>query len=44
MSEFKIKKGSTITWETADSADIEKAREIATEKIQAMAFIQHSSL
>ena len=43
MSEPKITKGSNITWETEDSADIEKAREVATDKIQAMVFIHHSS-
>ena len=43
MSELKITKVSNTTWETADLADIEKAREVATEKIQAMVFIQHSS-
>ena len=43
MSKLKIKKGSNITWETKDSADIEKAREVATEKMKAMVFIQNSS-
>ena len=43
MSELKIKKGSTITWETAYSADIDKAREVATDKMQAMSFIHKSS-
>ena len=43
MSELKITKGSNITWDTATSADIDKAMEITTEKIQAMIFIQHSS-
>ena len=43
MSELKIKKGSTITWETAYSSDIDRAREVATEKMQEMVFIQNSS-
>ena len=43
MSELKITKGSNITWNTATYADIEKAREVETEKMQAMVFIQHSS-
>ena len=30
MSELKITKGSTITWQTADSEDIEKLREVET--------------
>ena len=42
MSELKVTKGSSITWDTEDSADIEKAREVTMEKIQAMAFIQQS--
>ena len=33
MSKLKITKGSNITWETVDSADIEKARKIVTEKM-----------
>ena len=41
MSKLKIKV-LTITWKTADSEDIEKSTEVATEKIQAMVFIQHS--
>ena len=40
--ELKITKGLTITWETAYSADIEKARKVATEKMKAMWFIQNS--
>ena len=43
MSEIKIKKGSNIIWDTATSAEIEKAREVVTEKMQAMVFIQNSS-
>ena len=43
MSELKITKVSTITWETEDSVDIDKAREVATEKMQSMSFVQHSS-
>ena len=43
MSKLKITKGSNITWDTATSADIEKEREVATEKMQAMVFIQKSS-
>ena len=39
MSELKITKGSTIMWKTEDSADIERAREVATEKMKEMAFI-----
>ena len=39
ISELKITKGSNITWETADSADIEKARQVVTEKMQASVFI-----
>ena len=39
ISKLKITKGLNITWETADSAYIEKEREVATEKIQAMVFI-----
>ena len=34
MSKLKITKVSNITWETADSADIEKAGEVATGKMQ----------
>ena len=41
MSEFKITKVLTITWETADSANIDKSREVATEKLQSMVFIQN---
>ena len=43
MSELKITKISTIMWETACSADIEKAREVVTDKMQVMVFVQHSS-
>ena len=43
ISELRIKQGLSITWETSDSADIEKSREVATDKIQAMAFIQKYS-
>ena len=43
MSELKIKKGSSITWDTTTSAEIEKAREVVTDKMQAMVFIKHSS-
>ena len=43
MNELKITKDSNITWYTATSEDIEKAREVATEKMQAMVFIQKSS-
>ena len=43
MNELKITKDSNITWYTATSEDIEKAREVATEKMQAMVFIQNSS-
>ena len=43
MSEIKIKKGSNITWDTATSVEIEKSREVVTEKMQAMVFIQNSS-
>ena len=31
MPELKIKKGSYTTWDTATSAEIDKAREVATE-------------
>ena len=43
MYKLKITKGSNITWETADSADIEKAGEVVTEKMQGMVLIQNSS-
>ena len=43
MFELKITKDSNITWYTATSVDIEKARETATEKMQGMVFIKHSS-
>ena len=43
MSELKITKTSSIMWETSDSTDIEKAREVATDKMQEMPFIQNSS-
>ena len=43
MSELKITKISTIMWETACSADIEKAREVVTDKMQVMVLIQNSS-
>ena len=42
MSKLKITKGSKITLNTATSAEIEKAREVAREKMRAMVFIQHS--
>ena len=32
MSELKIKKGSDITWDTASSEEIEKSREVSTDK------------
>ena len=38
MSKLKITKGSNIIWGTVYSADIEKLRQVATEKIQAMVF------
>ena len=44
MSKLKITEGSKITWETADSADIDKARDVVTDKMQAIAFINHSLL
>ena len=33
MLELKVTKDSSITWETADSTDIEKAREVATHHV-----------
>ena len=42
MSELKITKGSNITWDTATSLDIEKAREVASEKMRVIVFIQYS--
>ena len=43
ISKLKIKKGSDITWNTASYSQIEKSREVATEKMQVIVFIQHSS-
>ena len=43
MSKLKIKKVSDITWDTASSVEIEKAREVATEKMQVVVFVQNSS-
>ena len=40
MAELKKAKGETITWDLAYSKDVEKAREAATEKMQAVAFFQ----
>ena len=42
MAELKISKGATITWELADTKDTEKSTEVATKRMQAMAFFQQS--